>query len=955
MKYFAGFIYKIRIYIYCLTILITISESSVAQMYNRDWIETYGNDSAALNFNPVQISIDHSGFIYALSNKDSSSGLRDISLVKYNSTGNIVWNIVYASTNNMDAYATGISFDAENNIYLGGTEGHYMVIKYDSSGNFIWKSDFAAVGQYYDQPYAMSVSDSGTVYLTGSGSLSGDPNYNTDAWTCKINSSGNLIWNSYYNYPLFTQCYDVAQFIRMDKEENLIIAGTIHDLTNICKYDSSGNLLWTGNQVIPFNIRDIALDDSDNIYVTGGSSLMKFDSSGSMVYNKSITFPHGATINSIRINGEYIYATGTATVDTSLHGDVLTIKYDLNGDTLWTTLYNDTANLSEYGKKIFCDNAGHLFCTGSIQDNYGFADILVLEYDTSGNLIWTSRCGNALNNFRNYIIDAAWDSTSSVYITALIDHGNQSLGVIKIDSSDNVLWTDIRNNYQNLDDGAQEIIQDHHGNLIVGGYSTGMSFSKDIELIKYNSSGNQLWKKRIHYLPENQIWFSQMICDSMDNIYVCASMDSNRSSTIITDLIIVKFDSSGNSIRTNIEDGGSRSMVIGEQGSLYVLGFYSLAQYRSNVILHKYDVFGNHLWTKTIMDSAYFDITNLECLRYDRHLNFYATFIGANDQATEQNFVTMKLDTSGNIVWKKIFDGPGSGVDMSGGLLLDQDLNPIVIGYSDSLNYDMLIVKYDSSGQQLWNTRYAGTGNGWDIPHDAVCDSQNNIYVTGRSDDSTNVSDCFTLKLDSIGNILWTSRYISNYTGFPYSIGNSLTLDNFGHLIVAGEALDSNGKFNILVLVYDSIGNTLFTDVYHQPTGNINGAFAADVVADDHGSFYVTGHADSQSNSEDFVTMKYTDILLHVFNPDQQSGSLKAFPNPFNQICFVSYKTVQNEEVIVDVYNLFGKLISENKIHVVPGANTIPVISEQMVSGSYYIVLKKENGERISQKVISMN
>ena len=65
-------------------------------------------------------------------------------------------------------------------------------------------------------------------------------------------------------------------------------------------------------------------------------------------------------------------------------------------------------------------------------------------------------------------------------------------------------------------------------------------------------------------------------------------------------------------------------------------------------------------------------------------------------------------------------------------------------------------IKYNTSGEVLWTAKYDGE-NDTDWPHDIYVDKFDNLYVTGRSfkDDF----DYLTLKYDTNGKGIWAVRY----------------------------------------------------------------------------------------------------------------------------------------------------------------------------------------------------
>ncbi|MBL0106277.1 MAG: hypothetical protein IPP52_03005 [Ignavibacteria bacterium] len=105
--------------------------------------------------------------------------------------------------------------------------------------------------------------------------------------------------------------------------------------------------------------------------------------------------------------------------------------------------------------------------------------------------------------------------------------------------------------------------------------------------------------------------------------------------------------------------------------------------------------------------------------------------------------LTVKL-LSGQLTqeWVATYNGVGVGQNVPKKNLIDKLNNIIVAGRSENLSFndDFIILKYNSSGNLLWQRRYNGIGNGDDAIA-AVLDDSDNIYVTGYSQEGTSLED----------------------------------------------------------------------------------------------------------------------------------------------------------------------------------------------------------------------
>jgi len=127
-----------------------------------------------------------------------------------------------------------------------------------------------------DNAYAMVLDHSGNVYVTGS-SVTGDDN--TGYATIKYNSGGDSLWVRIYEGPGNGE--DGARAIAVDDSDNIYVTGrsyggseTGDDYATI-KYYPNGDTAWIIRYNSPANNSDwasaIAVDDSGNVYVTGNS------------------------------------------------------------------------------------------------------------------------------------------------------------------------------------------------------------------------------------------------------------------------------------------------------------------------------------------------------------------------------------------------------------------------------------------------------------------------------------------------------------------------------------------------------------------------------------------------------------------------------------------------------------------------------------------------------------
>jgi len=90
-----------------------------------------------------------------------------------------------------------------------------------------------------------------------------------------------------------------------------------------------------------------------------------------------------------------VYVTGTSgPLGTQ---DIATIKYNTSGALLWTKRYNGTAGGTDYGNSIAVDYLGNVFVTGKTWTSTSNYDVITIKHNSSGDTVWTRRYNGPRN------------------------------------------------------------------------------------------------------------------------------------------------------------------------------------------------------------------------------------------------------------------------------------------------------------------------------------------------------------------------------------------------------------------------------------------------------------------------------------------------------------------------------------------------------------------------------
>ncbi len=123
------------------------------------------------------------------------------------------------------------------------------------------------------------------------------------------------------------------------------------------------------------------------------------------------------------------------------------------------------------------------------------------------------------------------------------------------------------------------------------------------------------------------------------------------------------------------------------------------------------------------------------------------------------DLMIIKTDALGNQLWTKTYGG--SKPDFPYHMLETNDGNYFLIGYSQSYgggDLDILLQKIDPSGNQIWLKTYGGFGN--DYARDIIATADGNYMIVGSSNSSSTTGQNANLvKIDPAGTVIWDKKY----------------------------------------------------------------------------------------------------------------------------------------------------------------------------------------------------
>ncbi len=453
------------------------------------WAKTFGGAENA-DF-PSRISVDAEGNVYTVGSYSgsvdfdpgvgiynlTSSGGRSSYISKLNANGNFVWAKSMGNGNQVSV--SSITVDANGTVYIsGGFNGtvdfdlgtgtfnmtappisagifpHFFILKLDANGNFIWAKSFGGTG---------GITNGGSIALDASGN---------------IFTSGSFIGT--VDFDPGASLYNITA---------TATSGTVFSNLFISKLDSNGNFIWaksiSGTNEI--SCGGIAIDDSGNVYTTGGFiGTSDFDpGAGSFTFTPP-TSSQNTFISKLGTNGNFIWAksfAGNYNLGASLAIDGIGNIYIYGGISGTTDfdpnvgVFNVTApNGGAFITKL--NSSGNFLWAKCVYGTYTLSGYPAMNLDALGNVYYLGRFGGSVD----------FDPGSGEFNLISIA-GTNSTFISKLNTNGNFIWAKSFNDTNQIY-SIQGVCVASTGELnITGAFSGSMDIDPNLGIFTIASSG----------------------------------------------------------------------------------------------------------------------------------------------------------------------------------------------------------------------------------------------------------------------------------------------------------------------------------------------------------------------------------------------------------------------------------------------------------------------------------
>jgi|GEM_PF-1554308 len=392
----------------------------------------------------------------------------------------VVWATYYGGTG-ADA-GNSVAVESGGNIYMAGTtssasgiaqagfqnnpggSNDAFLAKFDSSGYLLWATYYGGAGN--DAGIDCATDAAGNVFLSGqttspglaSGGYQNTPGGGADAFLVKFDGAGSRLWATYYGG-----------------------AGTDGSATTetsgLCTDANNNVYLYVPTTPASTGLAGGGFQDTLPSAIAIGSVLAKFGPAGNRIW---ATYCNGQAGGCTTDNNNNIFITGLR-INTSITGGIATpgsfqpnsgtgncaflIKMDSSGNKIWGTFYCGGAQVSNYGRTCMTDAAGNVYMAGETYT----ADTL---HNSGG---FQSTYGGGTDAFIVKFSATGSRLWGSYYGGSGSDFPTQGF----VDPDGNVLLTGQTTSPNNIAGGG---FQNTYGGGNLDGF-----------VVKFNSAGNRLW------------------------------------------------------------------------------------------------------------------------------------------------------------------------------------------------------------------------------------------------------------------------------------------------------------------------------------------------------------------------------------------------------------------------------------------------------------------------------
>lgn len=376
--------------------------------------------------------------------------------------------------------------------------------------------------------------------------------------------------------------------------------------------------------------------------------------------------------------------------------DILVTKYGINGQVLWEQTYAGSAGSYDYALAVTNDNNGNILVAGVITNNNATTDVIILKYATGGNLLFSTLLGDGNNQF-DIPTAITSDNQGNIFVIGsnMSTSTDSNWTIFKLNNNGILQWSNSYN-YSAFHEIPSSIKLAGNDISVIGFSGSSPSEWDFANVIFSDLNGNILTEERKQIADLSLVDVVSIKSDNADNIYI-----GGTTKGIITgnqDIQVVKINSDFDVewIRTIDEEGlddVAKVLDIDNAGNIIIAGNSSNINNESYITFSKFDSDGNTLFHKGYSGPASVQNAKVETMKISSNNNVLIT--GFVEQNNYKDFVTIILDSNGNINSEKFYTTNENTNDIANSIEILNDGEFFIIGKSEGDESKYTTIKYE--------------------------------------------------------------------------------------------------------------------------------------------------------------------------------------------------------------------------------------------------------------------
>jgi hypothetical protein len=357
------------------------------------------------------VTIDNLGNCYmvGISYPEPGGSVYGAKILKYDPNGALLWQRTFRPDGYGSAVATQVVVTPERDVYVAGRATHptsgsdIILLKYSETGGLRWSQIYNGSGNGLDEVNEMLIDGARNVYIGGRSETAASGNrdmlalhydaFGTHRWTYTKNGAANV--------------HDNVKGIALRGNRLFLGGETDRTATAVCLSSETGAEQWLrqigipGFEIDPTSqgVSGIGVDSAGNTYLAGTIRSVsppdrfrmfgaKLTPSGTVPWIRTFFEETEWTIGqtmAVDPEGALIIAGSCSRASTGR--DLLTVKYDTNGNRLWSRPLTYVGNRPDQIRKIVVDLHGFIYAyaeMSTVEDGMP-PHAFLLKYDPAGN------------------------------------------------------------------------------------------------------------------------------------------------------------------------------------------------------------------------------------------------------------------------------------------------------------------------------------------------------------------------------------------------------------------------------------------------------------------------------------------------------------------------------------------------------------------------------------------